>query len=102
MGNTYGRTDFAAQGITPPHLIKRSEPEYTEIARQAKCQGAVVLRTTVGLDGLPHDISVTRAVGLGLDEAAATAVSKWKFDPAKKAGQPVAVQLNIEVNFRLR
>ena len=38
----------------------------------------------------------------GLDEAAATAVSKWKFDPAKKAGQPVAVQLNIEVNFRLR
>jgi TonB family protein len=36
-----------------------------------------------------------------LDEKAVEAVRRWKFDPAKKDGQAVAVQISIEVNFRL-
>jgi TonB family protein len=44
---------------------------------------------------------VQRTLGLGLDEKAIEAVRQWKFDPARKNGQPVAVQINVEVNFRL-
>jgi TonB family protein len=44
---------------------------------------------------------VQRTLGLGLDEKAIEAVRKWKFEPAMKNGQPVAVQVNVEVNFRL-
>ena len=36
-----------------------------------------------------------------MDEKAIEAVRQWKFDPAKKDGQAVAVQINVEVNFRL-
>jgi TonB family protein len=38
---------------------------------------------------------------MGLDEKAIDAVRKWRFDPARKDGHPVAVPVNIEVNFRL-
>ncbi len=42
-----------------------------------------------------------RSLGLGLDEKAIEAVRQWRFEPAKKDGTPVAVQINVEVNFRL-
>jgi len=29
------------------------------------------------------------------------AVAKWRFRPARKGGRPVAVQAQVEVNFRL-
>jgi TonB family protein len=44
---------------------------------------------------------VQRGLGMGLDQKAVEAVKQWKFDPATKDGKPVAVQINVEVNFRL-
>jgi TPR repeat protein len=38
---------------------------------------------------------------MGLDEQAIEAVSNWRFEPATKDGTPVAVQINVEVNFHL-
>jgi TonB family protein len=38
---------------------------------------------------------------MGLDEKAIDAVRTWKFDPARRDGQAVAVQINVEVSFRL-
>ena len=55
----------------------------------------------VGADGVPRDIKVLRGIGKGLDEKAVEAVTKWKFEPATKDGKPVAVVINVEVNFRL-
>lgn len=52
-------------------------------------------------NGNTRDIRVTRPLGLGLDEKAIEAVSKWRFRPAMKNGRPVAVQAQVEVNFRL-
>jgi len=88
-------------GVSPPRTLYDPEPEYSEEARKAKFQGTVVLWVIVGPDGRPHDIRVQRSLGMGLDEKAMDAVRRWKFEPARKDGQPVAVQINIEVNFRL-
>jgi TonB family protein len=44
---------------------------------------------------------VARSLGMGLDQKAIEAVRQWKFEPAMKDGRPVAVQINVEVNFRL-
>jgi TonB family protein len=88
-------------GVSAPRAIYAPDPEYSEEARKAKYQGTVVLFVVVGADGRPRDIKIQRSLGLGLDEKAVEAVRTWKFEPAKKDGQAVAVQVNIEVNFRL-
>jgi len=38
---------------------------------------------------------------MGLDEKAIEAIRQWKFEPGRKDGIPVAVQVDIEVNFHL-
>src|ERR1051326_2316753 len=88
-------------GVSAPRATFSPDPEYSEEARKAKYQGTVVLWVVVGPDGRPHDIRVQRTLGMGLDEKAIEAVRQWKFEPAKKDGNPVAVQINVEVNFRL-
>lgn len=88
-------------GVSAPRAIFAPDPEYSEEARKAKYQGTVVLWMIVGPDGKARDIRVTRSVGLGLDEKAIEAVKTWKFEPARKDGQAVPVQINVEVSFRL-
>ena len=88
-------------GISAPRILYQPDPEYSEPARKAKYEGTVVLGLIVGPDGRPRDIRVTRSLGMGLDEKAIEAVRQWKFEPARKNGQPVAVQINVEVDFRL-
>jgi len=87
--------------VTPPALILKMEPEYTEMARLAKYQGKAVLYVEIGPDGVPRNIRVIRSLGLGLDEQAVDAVSQWKFKPGMRDGVPVTVAATIEVNFRL-
>jgi len=88
-------------GVTAPKPIYSPDPGYTEKARKDKYQGICVLSLIVGPDGQARDIKVARAIGQGLDAKAVEAVSTWKFEPATKDGKPVAVLVNVEVQFRL-
>jgi protein TonB len=88
-------------GVSAPRATYAPDPEYSEEARKAKYQGVVVLWLIVGPDGRPRDIKVSRQLGMGLDQKAVEAVRNWRFEPATKDGKPVAVQINVEVNFRL-
>jgi len=88
-------------GVSAPRPLFTPDPEYSEEARKAKYQGTCVLWLVIGADGRPREIRVARALGMGLDEKAMQAVKQWKFEPAMKDGHPVAVQMNVEVSFRL-
>jgi len=87
-------------GVFAPTLIYKVEPEYTEEARQAELQGTVLLYAQIGPDGKAINMKVLRGIGLGLDEKAMEAVTRWQFKPGMKGGQPVTVEAQIEVNFR--
>jgi TonB family protein len=101
-GGGYGGGVFrVGGGVSAPRALDTPDPEYSEEARKAKYQGTCVLWLIVGPDGKPRDVKVARALGMGLDEKAIEAVRNWKFEPAMKDGKPVAVQINVEVNFRL-
>lgn len=88
-------------GVSAPRAIYAPDPNYSEEARKAKYQGTVVLWVIVGTDGRTREIRVQRSLGLGLDENAVEAIRRWRFEPARKDGVPVAVQVSVEVNFRL-
>jgi TonB family protein len=88
-------------GVAPPGLLKKTEPEYSEEARIAKLGGAAMIQLVVGEDGTGRNINVTQPLGLGLDEKAVEAVKAWIFKPGVKDGAPVPVLANIQINFRL-
>jgi protein TonB len=100
-GNMGGGAYRIGGGVSPPSVIFKVEPEYSEEARKAKFQGTVVLFVVVDEKGNPRELKVIRPLGLGLDQKAIEAVEKWRFSPGKKDGKPVPVQATIEVNFRL-
>lgn len=111
-GNGYGVGDGSGRGIgggyyrvgggvSAPRAIYDPDPDYSDEARKAKYQGSVILWVVIDSRGIPQNIRLQRSLGMGLDEKAIEAVSKWKFAPALKDGKPVAVQVNIEVTFRL-
>lgn len=88
-------------GVSAPRALNTPDPDYSEEARKAKYQGTCVLWLVVDSSGHPRDVKVARSLGMGLDQKAIEAVRRWTFEPAMKDGKPVAVQINVEVNFRL-
>lgn len=87
--------------ITPPQLIYKVEPEFSEAARKAKYQGTVLLAIEVDTDGRTRNLRVIEPLGLGLDEKAIEAVSQWRFRPGSRDGKPVITIATVEVSFRL-
>jgi TonB family protein len=87
--------------VTPPGVIYDPDPRYPDAPRYARFQASVILWLIVDSDGSPKRIRVQQSAGFGLDEAAIEAVKTWRFHPAMQNGEPVAVMINVEVNFRL-
>jgi TonB family protein len=88
-------------GVTPPKLLKKSEPKYTEIARAAKVEGNVALRVVIGDHGRIVSTEVLKPLGYGLDESARDTVVQWEFAPGRRDNAPVPVVANILVTFQL-
>ncbi len=94
-------TPTVGPGVEAPKIKSAKDPDYSEVARWLHYSGVTVLGLVVGPDGQPHDTRVVRALGAGLDDQAVQSVMKWRFKPAIKGGEPLAVQISGEVNFRL-
>ena len=88
--------------VSQPVPLNSVEAEFSDEARRAKYQGVCLISVIVDAQGNPQNPRVVRALGMGLDEKALEAVRKYKFKPALKDGKtPVAVMINVEINFRL-
>jgi bla regulator protein blaR1 len=87
--------------VSAPKLVYAPDPEFTEKARRAKYQGVCVISTVVDAQGNPTQVQVVRRLGMGLDKKAVEAVKQYKFEPGTRLGKPVAVEVKIEVNFRI-
>lgn len=85
--------------IEVPEKIHHVSPEYPELARRAELGGVVILEAIVSQTGNVTDVHVLRGLGLGLDEAAITAVRQWRFSPTLVDGEPVEVLLTVTVHF---
>ncbi|HEY7725566.1 MAG TPA: TonB-dependent receptor [Anaeromyxobacteraceae bacterium] len=86
--------------VRPPVLVRAVEARYPPGALAARLEGEVGLELTVGLDGLPSDVTVVRSAGPEFDAAAIEAVTQWRFTPARQGGEPVAVRITVPFAFR--
>lgn len=88
-------------GVTAPVPKYTPEPEFSSEARNSKFQGTVVLEIVLDKAGTVSRLRIIRALGENLDLNAVEKVKTWRFQPASRNGQPVAVAMNIEVSFNL-
>ena len=99
-------------GVTPPKALFIPEPSFTPIARKQKVSGVATVSIIVDTEGNPRNVHIIRSIAdnvdkkhqaaaVSLDQAAVDAVKQYKFKPAMQDGKPVAVYLNVEVNFKL-
>ena len=86
--------------IAAPKLLKRVDPVYPEDAKANGIQGSIGLEIVIDTEGKVIENAVTKSVP-GLDEAAVTAVSQWRYTPTLLNNQPIEVILRVTVNFRL-
>jgi TonB family protein len=59
----------------------------------------VVVGLVVSSQGEPKDIHIVTSLDKDVDQSAIEAVQQWRFDPAKKGDQPVAVRITVEIRF---
>src|SRR5688572_20101224 len=86
--------------IKEPKQLKRVQPVYPDIAKQARVQGVVILECTISPQGKVTDVKVLRGIPL-LDASAIEAVKQWVYSPTLLNGVPVPVIMTVTVNFRL-
>jgi protein TonB len=82
------------------NLIRRVQPEYPALAKQARIQGTVVLRAVINREGTIQDLQVISGHPL-LVQAAINAVRQWHYRPFYLNDQPVEVETQVTVNFTL-
>lgn len=101
---------IASDGVTPPVFVPSPQPKSHQLtpasngisgSSKTKSQGTVILEIIVGADGATSTMKVLRSSTSELDQKAIDAVKQWTFQPSRKDGLPVPVQLDIEINFHL-
>jgi periplasmic protein TonB len=94
------QTLTVSQGVSRGLLFKKIAPVYPPTALRMHLEGAVELLATISKDG---DISAVKILSGDpqLASAAADAVTQWKYKPYLLNGEPVEIQTQVTVNFKL-
>jgi periplasmic protein TonB len=89
-----------SQGVSQGLLIKKVQPAYPPLARQARIQGTVMLQAEISKDGTIENLRLMSGHPM-LAPAAIEAVKQWRYKPYMLNGEPVAVETTVMVNFTL-
>ncbi len=87
-------------GVSTGLLIRRIQPNYPPLARQARIQGTVVLQAEISKEGTIQNLQLISGHPM-LAPAAIEAVKQWRYKPYLLNGEPVAVETQVVVNFTL-
>ena len=94
---------FTSDNVTPPSSIHTPAPEQKATgtastgANEKVVEGVVILNIVVDREGKVSRVRVVRSLTPEMDRKAVERVKTWKFNPSRKDGMPVAVEMNVEV-----
>jgi protein TonB len=112
IGSVLGSVNVAAPKIATPQrvrvssgvvsglLLRKVQPNYPPLARQARIQGVVVLQAQISKEGAIENLQLISGHPM-LAPAAIEAVKQWKYKPYLLNGEPVEVETQVQVNFTL-
>ena len=88
--------------LVAPVATRTADPGYPlELMRQ-NVRGTVILSAVINADGSVGEVRVLNSIDDRLDEYASNALARWRFLPALKNGNPVALQAVVMIPFRPR
>jgi protein TonB len=87
--------------VDPPKQTYAAEVKYPAIAKAAKVEGVVVIDAIIDEQGNVVQAHVVSGPGL-LIGAALESVGKWKYEPTRLNGEPVSVEMHVQVHFTLQ
>ena len=88
--------------LLTPVLTEKTDPGYPLELMRANVHGMVTLYAVIHPDGKVGEIRVLSSPDERLDSYAATALARWKFVPAERAGKAVALEAVVEIPFRAK
>jgi periplasmic protein TonB len=89
-----------SSGVVSGLLLRKVNPTYPPLARQARIQGTVILQAEISKDGNIENLQLISGHPM-LAPAAIEAVKQWKYKPYLLNGEPVEVETQVQVNFTL-
>jgi protein TonB len=89
-----------SQGVSQGLIVKKIQPVYPAQARQMRLQGTVELLANISQSGSISSVKQLSGDQI-LGRAAIEAVRQWKYKPYYLSGEPVEVETQITVNFKL-
>jgi len=89
-----------SSGVQSGLLVRKVQPSYPPLARQARIQGTVVLQAQISKTGDIENLQLISGHPM-LAPAAIEAVKQWKYKPYLLNGEPVEVETTVQVNFSL-
>ena len=87
-------------GVTSPRVVKEVRPQYSPEAMRANVQGEVLLKTVINEKGEPTNIRVVKSLEESLDKEAVNALARWVFEPGRRNGDPVRVEVDVLLSFK--
>ncbi|HPR15334.1 MAG TPA: energy transducer TonB, partial [Smithella sp.] len=86
-----------------PLYRENTPPVYPEMARLRGYEGIVLVFAEILPTGRVGDVKIRKSSGYAiLDQSAIQAVKPWKFEPAKKAGNPFTAWVELPIKFMLQ
>jgi TonB family protein len=95
----FARYQRVTSGIVPPKATHSPDPPYPELPPDIEPRGVVVMLIGVDAHGHVGPVRVVRSSAQAFEKSAVATVKTWKFKPARKDGQPVPVQITVEMTF---
>ncbi|HWZ78177.1 MAG TPA: TonB family protein [Candidatus Sulfotelmatobacter sp.] len=94
------QTLSVSQGVSQGLLYKKIAPSYPQNALRMHIEGKVELLATISKEGNITHVKVLSGDSQ-LARAANDAVKQWKYKPYLLNGEPVEIQTQVTVNFKL-
>lgn len=86
-----------------PRYLENAHPVYPAVARSRGYAGTVLLAAEIAANGRVENLTIKKSSGYAsLDRSALEAVKRWKFDPGRRMGKPVAMWVDVPVKFVLK
>jgi TonB family protein len=86
--------------MKPPKATHAPDPQYPDVPADTEPNGVVLMLVGINPKGHVEQVHVLRSSNAIFEASAVTTVRTWKFSPAKKDGQPVPVQVTVEMHFQ--